>query len=669
VLPQSLQTSASASPADQASHIRRAEDGTASVVTSGTAGAASATVEDAGSTSRVTAPVTPLAESNLAGASAPAPSRWSTGLIVALVWAGGVVVFLGWLLHGQLTVRRIVRQAPPMNSDEWRRALWEVADRLDLDQVPLLLQSERTHMPFASGFLKPVIVLPSDAESWSADRRAAVLLHELAHVRRKDLFGHTLGRVACAIYWFHPLVWAAAKRLRVESERACDDFAITCGARASDYAEHLLDIVTAVRKQMTPAVAMAMAHRKEFEGRMLAILDPEVPRARPSRRQAVLSVAGLAALSLVVAAAAPATPPAPAAAAVVAQQDSSGLEADTGAVATIDDRSDEQRRQRRAGRQEEQPIQLPQLGNQPSVSTQSGAAPQGAQAPEQANTQVNTQQSFRQVEQPAQQSGWNVTVDNLYAQIASALNAPQGQSQGDDRAKLLMQVLRTDSSANLRRIAAWGLGQIERDKAATDALSEALRRDRDADVREMAAWALGEGDDDSGATEALMAAMRGDADMKVRQTSAWAIGQLGGGSSALAALSEAARSNDARLRSIAIWAIGQMEPQSAPREVVNALADSSKRVRLLAAWALFQIEDPEAAPALERALDRETDKDLQRAYIRALAATGERSADVLSKLIGSNDPEVRAIAVRALAGSGNGTGPWPWPWPQPRPNP
>ena len=101
-----------------------------------------------------------------------------------------------------------------------------------------------------------------------------MLLHELAHVRRRDLVGHTLGRLACAVYWFHPLVWTAAKRLRSESERACDDLALTCGARASDYAEHLLDIVTGVRHHATPAVALAMARRKEFEGRMLAILDP-----------------------------------------------------------------------------------------------------------------------------------------------------------------------------------------------------------------------------------------------------------------------------------------------------------------------------------------------------------------------------------------------------------
>src|SRR6478735_5585944 len=160
-------------------------------------------------------------------------------------------------------------------------------------------------MPFACGVFNPTIVLPAECDDWSLDRRRAVLLHELAHVRRHDLVGHTLGRLACALYWFHPLVWTAAKQLRSESERACDDLALTCGARATDYAEHLLDIVTSVRGDATPSVALAMARRKEFEGRMLAILDPELRHSSPSRKQSAALIGSLALISIVVGAAAP----------------------------------------------------------------------------------------------------------------------------------------------------------------------------------------------------------------------------------------------------------------------------------------------------------------------------------------------------------------------------
>ena len=61
--------------------------------------------------------------------------------------------------------------------------------------------------------------------------------------------------------------------------RACDDLVLACdGARASEYANHLLEIVTAVRLQGAPATALPMADKREFEGRMLAILDPAVQR-------------------------------------------------------------------------------------------------------------------------------------------------------------------------------------------------------------------------------------------------------------------------------------------------------------------------------------------------------------------------------------------------------
>src|SRR5205814_2562903 len=226
--------------------------------------------------------------------------------IVVLLWAVVVLAIAVSLGYAAMMVKRIVNRARPLDSEDWLAPLWEVSDRLSLEEPPRLLRSEDAKMPFACGVFTPTIVLPAECDTWSLDRRRAVLLHELAHVRRHDLIGHTLGRVACAVYWFHPLVWTAAKQLRSESERACDDLALACGARASDYAEHLLDIVTSVRHDRTPAIALAMASRKEFEGRMLAILDPELRHSSPSRWQSAGLIASLALVAVVVGAAAPA---------------------------------------------------------------------------------------------------------------------------------------------------------------------------------------------------------------------------------------------------------------------------------------------------------------------------------------------------------------------------
>jgi len=125
-----------------------------------------------------------------------------------------------------------------------------------------------------------------------------VLLHELAHVRRRDLIGHGIAGLACAVSWFNPLVWVAATHLRVESELASDDIVLDAGIRPSAYAQHLLDLVTSMSRR-APSVAVAMARPKELEGRLIAILDP-IRQTAAARRQGglVAAVLGLCAISI-----------------------------------------------------------------------------------------------------------------------------------------------------------------------------------------------------------------------------------------------------------------------------------------------------------------------------------------------------------------------------------
>jgi beta-lactamase regulating signal transducer with metallopeptidase domain len=93
-----------------------------------------------------------------------------------------------------------------------------------------------------AGIFRSVIVLPRDAEVWNEERQWFVLAHELAHIRRRDGILQPIHQLACALYWFNPLIWVASKRLQLERERACDDEVLQLGANADDYASHLLEI-------------------------------------------------------------------------------------------------------------------------------------------------------------------------------------------------------------------------------------------------------------------------------------------------------------------------------------------------------------------------------------------------------------------------------------------
>jgi beta-lactamase regulating signal transducer with metallopeptidase domain/HEAT repeat protein len=605
----------------------------------------------------------------------------SSVTLLLSIWAAvvaGIVFMLTW---ASFSVHRIVRRARPLESQDWLTPLFEIADRLGLEESPRLLQSADAKMPFACGVLKPTIVLPAESESWSLDRRRAVLLHELAHVRRRDLLGHTLGRLVCAVYWFHPLVWTAAKNLRSESERACDDLALACGTRATDYAEHLLDIVTSVRGDATPLVALAMARRKEFEGRMLAILDPDLRHSTPSRKQSVALIAVLALISLTVGAASPVARRADAAV-VATRKVEHATPAPTPMPAPVAELRDA-------------PVAAPLQGKQypdsgepgvmskselKHISTSVSKSVSRSISQSTSNSVANSvarsihleatssSRAIQAIAEATANIGLNAAANALSDYAVKGSKGEKGAKNPDDRPILLAKVLRTDSSASLRRIAAWGLQEYADSPIAVEALANAVRHDADAKVREMAAWALGNGGDRAGAAiDALTAALKSDANERVRVTAAWALGNTGDRST-VDALSAALSDANADVRVRAAWALGNVDPRSAPKELVAMLRDPEPRVRELTAWALYNIQDPTSAPALEAALKVEQNKELQLSYIRALASMGEKSVDAIRGLLESSDQRIKAMAVRALAG-GHAAGPWPMPWPEPRPFP
>ena len=165
-----------------------------------------------------------------------------------------------------------------------------------------LLQSDHPSLLVTWGWRRPRILLPAGAPAWPDERIRVVLAHELAHVVRGDWVVQLAAEALRAAYWFNPLVWVACRRLRVESECACDDAVLAQGIDAPDYAAHLLALARQLRSPGQPPLpAPAMARPSSLEGRVRAMLNDDLNRRPASRRARLAVAAALVALTLGVA--------------------------------------------------------------------------------------------------------------------------------------------------------------------------------------------------------------------------------------------------------------------------------------------------------------------------------------------------------------------------------
>jgi beta-lactamase regulating signal transducer with metallopeptidase domain len=225
------------------------------------------------------------------------PGHWAT--LLWLVWLGGVAWVLLGVIRGWIEVRRTAAAARPVADSAWLALLAETTSRLGVRHDVRLLRHPEGTTPLTWGVRHPVVLLPADADEWPAEHRRAVLLHELAHVRRWDWLVQLLAYAACAMFWFHPGAWWALHRLRLAREFACDDRALDAGLRASDYAECLLHIARRMRARgviASVAVSVGMTRRSPLRERLLAVLDRHRVRRPPSRRRAGVLIAGGAAV-------------------------------------------------------------------------------------------------------------------------------------------------------------------------------------------------------------------------------------------------------------------------------------------------------------------------------------------------------------------------------------
>lgn len=508
---------------------------------SGREGAGGATGAAASGARRSTSPGAPSdggvapGETGAAAGPAVAPGwQVAAGWIVVLVWTAGAGFVLLRILWGALGLRRVRRRADELADPEWRRRARTISRRMGGPERPPIRVSPEVSAPLTCGLLRPVLVLPQEAlDEWSAERTEAVLVHELGHVVRRDVATHVLGRLACAFYWFHPLVWRAADRAATSREQACDDAVLRAGATASAYARHLVEIARGAEPRTLPSeAAVSVARRRDLEGRVLSVLEREADRRPASGGWA--AVAALPALALTLALAI--------------------LSVGVGPTSGPGDRT---------------------------AKTVAGDGPAASA--------------------PAERS----------AARSDAVGA--ARSGGTSVVTSLIELL-GDPKPYVRTAAAEALGEM-RSERAVPRLAAALD-DPSPEVRREAAGALGEIEDPS-AVEALRRSLVTDDDRHVRKAAA--------------------------------WALGETESPEAVEALDGALSSVENRwIRKRVARALGETRQPSAVPVLRRLLEQR-DRKIRGAALEGLVENGTDAAmEALDDALQSRDPELRAMAARAL---------------------
>lgn len=227
-------------------------------------------------TAEVSAPLAPIAPTR----STQAVDFSQTLPWLLWSWVAGMAGMLGWLGLRAWRVRQLLHRTTPV-SEELQMVFAAAAVQLKITRPPALCFSPDAGTPMVVGFVWPTILLPVDICAHCAPGEiAAILLHELAHIARRDMACLWLQQLVRAIYFFHPAVWVLSRQLDRLREMACDETVLTrAGIAPRDYAAgyvSALRLALAVSRCL-PALAMAEPFAVE-EQRVKSMLRPMSPR-------------------------------------------------------------------------------------------------------------------------------------------------------------------------------------------------------------------------------------------------------------------------------------------------------------------------------------------------------------------------------------------------------
>lgn len=231
----------------------------------------------------------------------PTPARLAWPALLWLGWMVGGLTLLGMILNRSFWVRRLVRQAsdaPPA----WSEMLQRCLRQLKLSRQVRLKISRQAVGPAVCGLWRPTIVIPAQlAGQSSATSIRAVLLHELAHLKRHDLWVNHLQSLLQLIYFYNPLLWQANAAIRRVREQAVDEMVLVAlGNESIHYPETLLAVAKLALNRSNPALGLVgiVENKHSLTQRLKLMIDRPIPRSTRLGLAGLLLVALTGALFL-----------------------------------------------------------------------------------------------------------------------------------------------------------------------------------------------------------------------------------------------------------------------------------------------------------------------------------------------------------------------------------
>jgi GWxTD domain-containing protein len=197
---------------------------------------------------------------------------------LAALWVAGVLLMHLRSLASWFAARRLRTRGVCYAPETWQQRLTQLQRRINLQAPVALLESCFTAIPAVSGYLRPVILVPVGMlVSMPAAQVEAILLHELAHVRRRDYLVNLLQIFVENLMFYHPAIWWISGVIRTERENCCDDLVVAINGDAREYASAL---TTLEDNRWAANEAVLAANGGNLMNRIKRILYPlETPRA------------------------------------------------------------------------------------------------------------------------------------------------------------------------------------------------------------------------------------------------------------------------------------------------------------------------------------------------------------------------------------------------------